>query len=97
MPAPQIVAITVLYPAGQSSIAPGETAEVWVDAVDSDNYTIDVTVTVKDQAGNPVTGGVAVIAADGLTYTAVASAVSGPQPTITQHPTERNRFFVTAG
>lgn len=98
MGAPQILSVTVMYPPGQSSIAPGETAEVWVDAVDSDNYQIDVTLTVRDQAGNESTGAAMVVVADGLVYSATASTPEGqPQPSISQHPTERNRFFVTAG
>jgi hypothetical protein len=100
MGTPQILSVFVIYPAGQSAVAPGETAEVVVEAVDSDNYTITVTLDVTNprEGGETVVQSQAVIVADGLAYAGTAAAPEGqPQPTITQHPTERNRFFITAG
>ena len=78
MAAPIIDSITVAYPAGQTSVAPGQTATLTVAAHDPDSQVVTVTVTVKDAAGNPATGTGTVTVMDPLTFTATA-----PSGTIT--------------
>jgi hypothetical protein len=75
MAAPVIDSIAVAYPAGQTSLAPGETATLTVAAHDPDGQTLSVTVTVTDAAGNVSTPGAAsVTISDPLTYAATAPA-----------------------
>lgn len=71
--APIIDGIVVGYPAGKTTIAPGETATLTVAAHDVDSQTIQVTVTVTDAAGNVGTGQVPVVVSDPLTYAATAT------------------------
>lgn len=72
MAAPIIDSITVSYPAGKTSVSPGETATITVVAHDVDSQTVQVSVTVKDAAGNVGTGQVPVVVSDPLTYSATA-------------------------
>lgn len=78
MAAPIIDSIEVVYPAGKTTVALGETAQIVVKAHDPDAQTVQVGVTVTDPAGNKGTGQVAVVISDPLTYSATA-----PSGTIT--------------
>jgi hypothetical protein len=78
MATPVIDSITVQYPAGQTSLAPGQTADVVVMAHDGDSQTVQVAVEVTDAQGNKGNGQVPVVISDPVTYSATA-----PSGTIT--------------
>jgi hypothetical protein len=87
---PVINGVTVKYVNDRGYKLPGEAAELFIDAVDSDNTTINVTIQVKDSAGNSSPAQtVTIIQNDLLTYT-----VSGTGVKITQDPSQPNHFFV---
>lgn len=75
---PVINSIVVGYPGGQSSLHPGQSASVTVNATDADAQTVTVAVTVTDSAAHVGTGQTSVVISDPLTYTATA-----PSGTIT--------------
>lgn len=87
---PIITAVTVVYPNGQSYKLPGQSAELYVDAVDADAKTITVDVTVTDSAGNITQQTGLVVQSDPLTYS--ATTIAGH--TVTQDPSQPNKFFV---
>lgn len=91
MALPVITNVTVIYPNGQTSLAPGQQARVVVDAIDTDNFIITGNVTVTDGSGNAASSAFSVVVADGLTYAATASAGS-----IAQDPARPNEFILTA-
>lgn len=93
MSAPVITGVQVIYPNGQTSLAPGQTAQVVVSATDADNYTLDGVVTVTDSGGNSSTAPFHVVVADGLTYAATSSQQGA---SVVQDPAQPNRFYVTA-
>ncbi len=74
MATPIINGVAVLYPGGLSYKLPGQAATLVVDAVDSDNLQIEVTVTVRDAAGSPTSQNAIVIQNDPLTYEGTAPA-----------------------
>ena len=74
MATPIIDSISVAYPAGKSSVAPGETAVITVVAHDPDSQTVMVGVTVTDAAGNAGSGQVPVVISDPLVFSASASS-----------------------
>lgn len=90
MATPIIRNVTIKYANNRGYKLPGEAAEIFIDAVDSDSVTVAVTLTVKDSSGNvsaPQT--VEIVQSDNLTYTATGQGV-----TITQDPIMPNHFFV---
>lgn len=90
MATPIIRNVTVKYANNRGYKLPGEAAEIFIDAVDSDSVTVAVTLTVKDSSGNvsaPQT--VEIVQSDNLTYTA-----TGQDVTVTQDPIMPNHFFV---
>lgn len=90
MASPVITAVTVLYPGGQNYKLPGQAAELFVDALDADAKTITVQVTVADAAGATVQSTGLVVQSDPLTYS--ATTIAGH--TVTQDPSQLNKFFV---
>lgn len=92
MATPVISNVTVSYPAGTSSLAPGQTATVVVSATDADNYQIAGTIKVTDSGGNSATAPFNIVVADSVTYSATADSGA----TVVQDPTAKNKFYVTA-
>lgn len=90
MAAPIINDVTVVYPQDRGYKLPGEAAELLVDAVDADAHSIEVTVVVRDSAGNEATRAAMVVQGDPLTYSA---SVDGGH-TVTQDPAQPTRFVV---
>jgi hypothetical protein len=87
---PVINGVTVKYANDRGYKLPGEAAELFIDAVDSDNTTVTVTIQVADSSGNTSTPQtVSITQSDLLTY-----SVSGTGAKITQDPTQPNHFFV---
>jgi hypothetical protein len=75
MAAPVITSVTVTYPAGQTSLVPGQSATITVVATDPDNRIVTVTVVVADASGaTSVPTPVTVVVNDPLTYTATADS-----------------------
>lgn len=91
MAAPVINDVRVVYPQGRSHKYPGEAAEVFVDAVDADAHSVEVTVVVRDTAGNEATRAALVVQGDPLTYSASTAAAGH---TVTQDPATPTRFVV---
>lgn len=87
---PVITGVTVVYPQSRGYKHPGEAAEVYVDALDADTHTVEITATVTDAAGNVTTQGAMVLQSDPLTYS--ATTIAGH--TVTQDPSQPNKFFV---
>lgn len=90
MALPVITSVTVTYPSG-SSLAPGETAIIDVEAVDGDNYTVVVSLFVTDSSGNESNGTATVLVGDSLTYSAGADV-----GTVVADPIVAGRFYFTA-
>lgn len=87
---PVINGVTIKYVNNRGYKLPGEAAELFIDAFDSDNQTISVTITVKDAAGNEeAIKTVDVLQTDPLTYSATAQGA-----VVTQDPAAPNHFFV---
>ena len=87
---PVITSVTVKYANDRGYKLPGEAAELFINAVDSDNVTVSVSIVVKDSSGNqsaPQT--VEIVQNDILTYVATATGA-----TVTQDPKQSNHFFV---
>jgi len=74
MAAPVIRDITVIYPAGQTYVSPGQQVRIVVDAVDPDSTSVNVAVTVCDGSGKTGSGSCVVVVSDPLTYAATSSA-----------------------
>ncbi len=88
---PVITNVTVKYANDRGYKLPGEPAELFIEAFDSDNKTISVVVTVKDSSGSETAvKTVEVLQTDQLNY-AVASE---DDVTITQDPLAPNHFFI---
>lgn len=87
---PVINGVTIKYANDRGYKLPGEAAELFIDAVDSDNTTVTVTIQVRDSAGNSSpTQTVNIIQNDLLTY-----FVTGAGVKVTQDPSQPNHFFV---
>lgn len=91
MASPVITSVDVVYPNGLGYKEPGQPAEIFITAADSDNTTIEVSVKVTDANGNETTGVATIVQSDKLTY-AVTSTTAGI--TVTQDPTQPNHFYV---
>jgi hypothetical protein len=88
---PVITDVKVKYANDRGYKLPGEVAELFIEAFDSDNKTISVTVTVKDSSGSEsAVKTVEVLQTDELNY----SITSEDGVTITQDPLAANHFFV---
>jgi len=72
MATPVITNVSVVYPAGKTSVAPGEIAQIFVTASDPDTRLVRVDLVVTDQAGVSGTGSVDIVVTDPLTYSATA-------------------------
>jgi hypothetical protein len=87
---PVINNVVVTYPGDKGYKLPGEAAELFIYAVDSDTLTISVTIKVTDSSGNVSPDQtVEIVQSDVLTYN-----VTSTNATVTQDPTQPNHFFV---
>lgn len=87
---PVITNVVVKYPNDKGYKLPGEVAEIFVEAFDSDNQTISVTISVKDASGSEtVTKTVEVLQTDELNYSATSNVAK-----VTQDPKMPHHFFV---
>ena len=93
MATPVINDIAVVYPQTRGHKYPGEAAELFVAAFDSDNVTITAEITVADGQGNVTKRTALVLQNDPLTN---SGAIIDPATgfTITQDPSQPNRFVV---
>lgn len=87
---PVIRNVTVVYANDRGYKLPNEPAELFIDAFDTDNQVIEVTITVRDASGEAqAIKTVEVLQTDPLTYSATSvNAV------VTQDPAMSNHFYV---
>lgn len=92
MATPIIHAVTVTYPDGASSLAPGQTATIDIEATDADNTTLDIDLTATDGAGNKRQATAQIVMADALTFAATVDAEGAE---VVRDPRVPSRFYVT--